>query len=262
MNSNIFALIVQHCQGLLHNSPVAEPHREYLNGRLLKETQNKFGFGYFPDVAHFSLLTDIISEKQLEEIGLLRHWEMQDSVSPRRIQFNFFENQSLIMPYRNAYGEVVALVGRSILGEDTRRALEIEKYKNTQFTKGNHLFGLYEAKESILRAGFVYIVEGQLDVIKAMERGISNIVGLGTSNMTDYQLSLICRYTNNLLLLLDNDEAGFKGRREIIKKYGEYANFQDVYLPDGYKDIDEYLHNNEATSISLLSKKVIMAGGL
>ena len=59
--------------------------------------------------------------------------------------------------------------------------------------------------------------------------------------MTAFQFSLICRYTNNLYLLLDNDEAGNKGRDAIHKKYGNFANIKNGFIPPPYKDIDEYL---------------------
>lgn len=258
---NTLELIITQCRHLLCHSPNAISQREYLNKRLNAKMQEQFGFGYFPNIKDINLLIETIGEEQLKALGLLYNKDIQDSAYPRQIKFNFFENQSLVMPYRNVYGEIVAIVGRSILDEEARRGLDIEKYKNTQFTKGDHVFGLYEAKDSIIKSGFVYIVEGQFDVIKAFEHGLTNIVGLGTSSMTAYQLSLICRYANNILLLLDNDAAGEKGRRDIIKKYDTYANIQNIYLPDGYKDMDEYLQHNDVASMAFLSKKVIINGG-
>ena len=256
---NNLELIAQQCKNLLQH-PNASAHVEYINNRLNNSMQDKFGFGYFPSNNDIELLLDVVGEDVLQSLGLVYSKNIHDSIYPRKIRFSYFEHQSLVMPYKNVYGEVVALVGRSILDENTRTTLKIDKYKNTQFTKGDHVFGLYEAKESILNSGFVYIVEGQFDVIKAHERGLTNIVALGTASMTAYQLSLICRYTDNIFLLLDNDMAGEKGRREIIKKYEKHANMHNVYLPNGYKDMDEYLVDHDMSSMSLLTDKVITSG--
>lgn len=68
--------------------------------------------------------------------------------------------------------------------------------------------------------------------------------------MTSYQFSVISRYTDNIYLLLDNDEAGVKGRRTIRKKFGDFANIQNFYLPKEYKDIDEYFVKTGDTTVS------------
>lgn len=257
MQDNALKTIVEHCSYLLNNSPAAEKHANYLNTRLNKEMQEKFGFGYFPGTEYLHLLTDVVGEDTLKGLGLLYEKEIQDCAYPRKVFFDYFEDQQLVMPYKDVYGNIIALVGRSLLNDDEREKQEVEKYKNTRFTKGNHLFGLYESKETILRLGYVYVVEGQFDVIKAFEKGITNIVALGSSSMTTFQLALLSRYTNNILLLLDNDEPGERGRRAIIDKYGAYDCFQNVYLPSGYKDIDEYLKENDADSMSFLVRDTI-----
>lgn len=255
--NNLLQIIAEHCRYLLNNNPAAEKHIEYLNSRLNKNVQEKFGFGYFPGVQNLQLLTDIINIDQLKELGLLYDKDIEDSICHRKLLFNYFEDQQLIMPYRDVYGNIVALVGRSLLNDEEREENKVEKYKNTRFTKGNHLFGLYEAKDSILRLGHVYIVEGQFDVIKSFEKGLTNIVALGSSGMTPFQLSLLARYTDNIFLLLDNDEPGERGRRSIMEKYSKYINITNVWLPSLYKDIDEYFQENDADSMSLLIKDVV-----
>jgi len=243
--------IAKYCRILLDN-PKAEEHKNYLNSRITDIMQEKFYFGYFPGIENINLLSDLIGMNTLKELGLLFSKEIKDSSGPRTLYFNYFEDQQLIMPYKDVYGNIVALVGRSLLNDKEREEKQIDKYKNTKFIKGHHLFGLYEAKDEIINTDFVYVVEGQFDVIKAHQKGLSNIVALGSSNMTGYQLSLLCRYTNNIYLLLDNDMAGLKGRREIEKKYSEFANIKNIYLPDGYKDLDEYLNTNDTKSLTLL----------
>lgn len=240
-----FDSIVNQCRYLLNNSPVAEDILSYLDTRVSKEAQEFFEFGFFPGNQNINLLTNTLGEATLREAQLLYSREFQDSIGARSLIVSFFEHWPLVMPYKDLYGNTIALVGRSILGDEERKVLNISKYKNTTFEKGQHLFGLFEAKKYIMEQGFVYVVEGQFDVIKAWERGIRNVVALGNSNMTDYQFSLLLRYTDNILLLLDNDEAGKKGRSRAIAKYNKLADIKNIYLPKGYKDIDECLKSTE-----------------
>lgn len=246
--------ITNSCRYLLNNSPEAEDYLAYLNGRLGSQMQEEFVFGYFPGIKNINLLTAFVSEEKLKDIDLLSNYTLRDSVAPRVIYYNFFENHPLILPYRDVYGNIIGIIGRSLLDDEERKKLEIPKYKNTDFKKGDHVFGLFEAKTAILEKDCVYVVEGQFDVIKAREKGIYNIVAIGNSNISLYQVSLICRYTKNIFLLLDNDLAGEKGRDNAIKKYGQFANFSSLYLPFGYKDIDEYLKANNGDSLTFTVK--------
>jgi DNA primase len=246
--------IVESCQFLLNNFPEAQECRDYLDSRINKTSQEMFQFGYFPNISNISVLTSLISEEDLYSTKLLYNKDVEDSFYPRTFLFSFFDNYPLIMPYKSAYGEIVALVGRTLLSEEERSKEGIAKYKNTVFQKRNYLFGLYENKRNIIQQDSVYIVEGQFDVIKSVESGFRNIVALGNSNMTYYQFSIISRYTNNIFLLLDNDEAGERGRRRIVERFGKYANIRNFYLPKEYKDIDEFLSHNDYESLSFLVK--------
>lgn len=247
--------IAESCRFLLNNFPEARDCKDYIDSRINSESQERFQFGYFPSIHDLSALTSLVGEDILKESKLVYTRDIIDSYSPRILNFCFFEKYPLIMPYKNSYGDVVALVGRTILSEDDRTKLGIPKYKNTVFQKGNYLFGLNESKLNILEQDCVYIVEGQLDVIKAIESGFKNVVGLGSAHMTYYQFSIINRYTNNIFLLLDNDEAGEKGRYRIKKLFGKYANIRNFYLPEPYKDIDEYLSTNSYDSLSFIVKE-------
>jgi DNA primase catalytic core len=248
--------ITQACKYLLHNFPGAEPVKEYLNSRLTLESQEKFQFGYYPSWNELSILTDIVGENTLKKAELIYYKNIEDSLSPRTIPFSHFDEYPLIMPYRDAYGKVVGLVARTLMSEPERKLADISKYRNTKnnFKKGNYLFGLYENKKEIINRNQVYIVEGQFDVIKACERGIKNIVAIGNSTMTAYQFSVISRYANNINLLLDNDLAGEKGRKSIVTKFGKFANIQNFYIPEIYKDIDEYLTHCENENPSFFTK--------
>lgn len=256
MNNSNLEKIVNACEFLLQNYPESEETQKYLDSRLSKESQNLFRFGYFPNVPNIQSLIALVGEEALAEHSLFYNKEIEDSLYPRTIKFSYFEDYPMVMPFRDVYGNVVGIVGRTLLSEEERSAKEISKYKNTKnFTKSHHLFGLFENKYNILREDSVYIVEGQFDVIKATEKGMNNIVAIGSCSLSPYQFSLINRYTNNLILLLDNDEAGKKGRKKIIDKYGKYSNIQNFYLPDNYKDIDECLSSNSVEDIEFIVEK-------
>ena len=250
----MFDKIIESCQFLLNNYPEAQDVKAYLDARISSESQDKYQFGYFPNLDHLKALYSLIGDDYLEEIGLVTSKRIENIHYTKIIKRSHFDNHPLIMPYKDPYGKIVGLVGRSILSDSDMKTNKISKYKNTSeshfFKKGHLLFGLYENKKAILDNNLVYVVEGQFDVIKASEKGMKNIVGLGTSNMTAYQFSVISRYTDNIFLLLDNDEAGNKGRKLAVGKFGKLANIQNFYLPESYKDIDEYLTKCNDDSMS------------
>lgn len=249
--------IIESCRFLLNNFPEAQETKSYIDARLNQESQELFQFGYFPGIDNLRALTDLVGEQILRDAELFYSKVIEDSLFPRSISFLYFEDYPLVMPFRDVYGNMVAMVGRTFLDETERNKRKLPKYKNTRnsqiFKKGHCVFGLFENKSNIVEQNLVYVVEGQLDVIKAMEKGFRNIVALGTSNMTSYQFSVISRYTDNIILLLDNDEAGDKGRKSAVNRFGKLANIQNFYIPERYKDIDEYITKDNIGSYDQMS---------
>jgi len=226
--------IILHCNKLLNECPFSMDVKNYLDARISKECQDRFLFGYFPNNDQINLLSLFFEDDYLLSLKLI--------FLNRHLKISFFNNHPLIMPYRNVYGETVAIVGRTILSEDERDLLKISKYKNTIFDKSNHLFGLFDAKESIQQTNCVYVVEGQFDVIKAYENGLTNVVATGNANLSENQLLLLLRYTDNIVILFDNDEAGNKGRNNV-RAYKKYANISDLFLPKQYKDLCDFFQH-------------------
>lgn len=241
--------IISSCNYLLNNYPEAEYIREYLDNRINKESQELFQFGYFPNFNNIKSLANMVGESILIDSKLIYEKHINDSTSSRTVYASYFENYPLLMPFKDPYGNVVAIVGRTLLSDSKRKELGISKYKNTVFSKGHYIFGLFENKTNILNKDKVFVVEGQFDAIKATECGINNVVALGSSSMTDYQFAIILRYTNNIVLLLDNDEAGNKGRSRIMSKFGKLANITNLFIPEPFKDVDDYLTNSEDINI-------------
>lgn len=251
----IYDKVITVCRNLLLNFPEAQSIVEYVDKRLSKEAQEKFCFGYFPSNKYIETLLSDISASELSDNSLLYEKIIQDGVANRKVKHSTMEHHNLIMPYRDVYGKIIALVGRSILCDEERKILNIPKYKNTSFKKGQHLFGLFESKETIIKNNIVYIVEGQFDCIKAHEQGLENIVALGCSDMTFDQFALINRYTDNITLLLDNDLAGNAGSNHIIEKFSKFANIKNMTFPGFYKDLDSYLSDNLVKDFSFLVNK-------
>lgn len=251
---NYLEVIADVCHSLLRDFPEVSEYRDYLDSRLNKESQEKFKIGYFPQAIHLNLLINEVSEDILLKEELIRKWQFTDSLYPTIVNKPFFEDHPLVFPYRDAYGNIVGFIGRTLLSDEDRKKNHVYKYKNTDFKKGQCLFGLYEGKQSILENDAVYIVEGQFDVIKAHEVGFTNIVAIGNSHITPYQFAVLCRYTKNINLLLDNDVAGDNGRKSAKDKFGKFANIKDWFVPDPYKDLDECIKENQTRPILRIKK--------
>jgi DNA primase len=253
-----FEAVVSCCRDLLINFPDAKDVADYADKRLSRAGQEKFSFGYFPAHKNLQALIAMVGEEKLSKLELIYDRIVQDGVSNRKITRSSMENHNLVMPYKDVYGNVIGLVGRTILNDEQRNKANIPKYKNTSrdtgLVKGSHLFGLFESKDSIIKNNLAFIVEGQFDCITSYDKGLTNVVAAGTSNMTFEQFALITRYTNNIVLLFDNDDAGKTGSDKIIKLYSKYANIKRAELPKGFKDIDEYLSENSIEDLNFILK--------
>jgi DNA primase len=241
--SDLLSEVIITCKQLLKSSKEADDVRNYIDNRISTYNQNKFDFGYFPPDDNLKLLSDIIEPTKLIKLGLVF---FNENVAYKR---SMLHQHNLIMPIKDDYGHIVALVGRNSLPPEEQKLLEIQKYKYTYgYSKSCNLFGLYHAKKSIRKLQKVILVEGQIDCISCHAHGLHNTVALGGSSMSDYQLFLLMKYGGNnlkLLLLLDNDEAGKKAENKIKNKYSKYVNIEKINLPPEYKDVDEYLRTNQ-----------------
>ncbi len=247
-----FESVINCCRDLLLNFPDAKDIADYADKRLSHNGQETFTFGYFPTNNNLQTLINTIGETKLKELELLDRKIIND----RNVFYSRMQEHNLVMPYRDVYGNVIGIVGRTIFDDEKRKDLDIPKYKNTSratgLAKGSHLFGLYNAKKYIIENNCVYVVEGQFDCITAYDKGLKNVVALGTSSMTFEQFALLTRYTNNIMLLLDNDDVGKSGTEKIIKNYSMYANIRIIELPRGVKDIDEFLSDNSVEDLKLI----------
>jgi DNA primase len=243
---NFHEALAEYCNSLLKEYPAAKVYKDYIKTRLSDKTIDEYSIGYFPSNYEISILLDKFDENVLIENKILfkSKWDNGSSISVRDKYSLFFSDHRLIIPFRDTYGKIIAFAGRTIISEDERQNIGISKYKNEIFNKSDYLFNLDKAWKNIKNENKVFLVEGQFDCISCVEKNIHNVVSINSSSLSAKQFALILRYTDNIYLLLDNDDSGNKGRELIANKYGKYANIHNVFLPKPYKDVDEFFKTN------------------
>jgi DNA primase len=234
--------VVRACQHLLISSDKAIQARTYLNKRISKQDQILWKFGYFPSNDHLKDLTDIVDKKDLESLQLYYH----NGLAPH----GHFSDHNLVMPFYDVHGNVIALLGRCLLTEEQRQENLLNKYKYTMgCQKDMFVYGLDKAVDHIISEDFVICVEGQFDCIALHAQGIKNAVALGWASMSKFQMFQVQRYTDNIFLMLDNDEAGQKSKKRIKDRYKVVSNMKTLSVPEGYKDIDEFFHKSKESYV-------------
>ena len=192
-----------------------------------------YGVGYAPaGNVVMKKLTELGYNLQLlTDVGILG--KSQDGRS-----YDFFRDR-IMFPFYDISGRVIAFSGRIVTPNDNTG-----KYVNTGetpiFRKGQHIFGLYQAKKAIARTGYAYLVEGQFDVITLHRYGVENVIGGSGTAFTDDQVRLILRFTQSVVMIYDADDAGMKAavkNCELLLKAG--ISVRCVRLPKGY-DPDSY----------------------
>ena len=140
-----------------------------------------------------------------------------------------------IFPWMNVSGKVVAFGGRVL---DSRTKGVAQKYVNSPdsdiYHKERELYGIYQAKKQIVKEDRVFMVEGYTDVIAMHQAGIENVVANSGTALSNYQIRLLHRFTNNITLLYDGDEAGIHAAlRGTDMLLAEGMNVKVLLLPDG-----------------------------
>jgi DNA primase len=153
-------------------------------------------------------------------------------------------NGRVIFPWLNVSGKVIAFGGRLL---DSRTKGISQKYVNSPgseiYQKDHALYGIYQAKKAIAKFDLVYMVEGYTDVVSMHQCGIENVVANSGTALSVYQIKLLRRFTSNIVLLYDGDEAGqHAALRGTDMLLSEGMNVKVLLLPDG-KDPDELARN-------------------
>ena len=156
----------------------------------------------------------------------------------------------VIFPWLNVSGRVVAFGGRLL---DSRTKGVQQKYVNSPdseiYHKERELYGLYQAKKAIAKEDRVYMVEGYTDVIAMHQSGLENVVANSGTALSIHQIKLLRRFTQNITLLYDGDEAGIHAAmRGTDMLLGEGMNVKVLLLPDD-DDPDSFARKHSATEL-------------
>ena len=154
----------------------------------------------------------------------------------------------VIFPVHTLSGKVVAFGGRVLAG--ATKGVKV-KYVNSPeseiYHKSNELYGIYFAKQAIVKQDRCFLVEGYTDVISMHQSGIENVVASSGTALTSGQIRMIHRFTNNITVLYDGDVAGIKASiRGIDMLLEEGMNIKVLLLPDG-DDPDSFSRKHNAT---------------
>lgn len=176
----------------------------------------------------------------------------------------------VIFPVFTTSGKVVAFGGRTLKGD---KAKYINSPESEIYKKSNELYGIYQAKNSIVREDKCFLVEGYMDVIGMWQSGLQNVVASSGTALTDGQIAMIHRFTSNVTLIYDGDNAGIHAAlRGIDMLLSHRLNVKVLLLPDGHDpdsfakahtpdEFRQYIADNETDIIRFKTKVLLDASG-
>jgi len=232
----------------LRSHPARQSAIDYIQKRGISPSMVKsFGIGFAPD--EWQCLADAMRQKgytvqELADAGLVRH-----SKNKSGSVYDTFRSR-LMFPVIDVRGNVIGFSGR-ILGDGE------PKYMNSPetmvFSKSRNLFALNLAKKS--KNGYIILSEGNIDVVALHQAGFdSAVASLGTA-LTQEQARLLSRYTNEVVIAYDSDEAGQKASQRAIDILGKLDMRVRVLRITGAKDPDEFIKSKGADALKNLLER-------
>lgn len=215
----------------------------YFKNREFRENiMEMFQLGYSPDAWEAFTQTAIKNGYNLEFLvksGL--------TIEKDGTHFDRFSSR-VIFPIHNLSGRVIGFGGR-ILKKDEKKAKYINSPESDIYNKSQVLYGIYFAKNAIIKKDNCYLVEGYTDVISLVQAGFENVVASSGTSLTTDQIRLIKRYTPNITILYDGDEAGLKASfRGIDMILEQGMNVKIVMFPDG-EDPDSFVRTHRSIEV-------------
>ncbi len=212
---------------------------EYFHSRGLEDsTIEKYGLGWAPSSRH--AFTDAAKaagykDEYLLETGLCAAYDSGDSLHDR-----FYDR--VVFPIHSVSGRVIAFGARTLKSKEAGKPYA--KYVNSKesdiYVKNRSLYGIWFAKNEMARRDKCYLVEGYLDVLSMHQLGITNVVASSGTALTEGQIGLIKRFTQNVTIMYDGDSAGVHAALRGIDMFlREGMNVKVVLIPDG-DDPDSY----------------------
>lgn len=235
-----------------------------INDAMIK----KFRLGYAIDKSNDLLnaaLNKGFHDKYLIDTGLCSKSDRDGNLYDR------FRGR-VIYPIFTISGRVVAFGGRTL-----RSDKQVAKYVNSPesqiYHKSHELYGLYQAKSSIAKKNKAILVEGYMDVISMHQAGVENVIASSGTSLTEGQIRLLHRFTENVTVIYDSDPAGIKASlRGIDMLLAEGMAVKVLLLPDGddpdsfaqshsSSEVEEYIEKNETDFIRFKTRILLKDAG-
>jgi DNA primase len=154
----------------------------------------------------------------------------------------------VLFPIKSMAGRTVGFGGR-ILGDNKKTAKYLNSPESEIYHKSKVLYGLYESKQTIAKEDCCYLVEGYTDVIQMHQRGIKNVVSSSGTALTQEQIRLIQRLTQNIVVLFDGDAAGLRAAlRGIDMILSQGMNVKVCSFPEG-EDPDSFAKSHSLEEV-------------
>lgn len=232
----------------LHTDEGRSAGLEYFHSRGLEDaTIEKYGLGWAPSSRH--ALTDAAKaagykDEYLLETGLCAAYD-----SDNRLHDRFYDR--VVFPIHSMSGRVIAFGARTLKSKEEGKPYA--KYVNSKesdiYVKNKSLYGIWFAKNEMARKDKCYLVEGYLDVLSMHQLGITNVVASSGTALTEGQIGLIKRFTQNVTIMYDGDSAGIHAALRGIDMFlREGMNVKVVLIPDG-DDPDSYSRKHSLAEV-------------
>lgn len=231
----VLAFATDYFQKVLHESEEGQAiGLSYFNERgFTLDSIKKFQLGYSKEIWD-GLLNEAIEKgykkELLSEAGLI--------IEKEERSYDRFRSR-VIFPIHNVSGKPIAFGGRKLTSTD-KSAKYINSPETELYIKSKVLYGLFQAKNAIRKEDNCFLVEGYTDVISMHQVGIEHVVSSSGTALSDHQVKLIQRYSENVTVIFDGDAAGIKASLRGIDLLLEGGlNVKAVSLPEG-EDPDSY----------------------
>lgn len=234
---NQYAL--EYFEGILHDTQDGQDigMSYFLERGLTPETIKRFHLGYAlerGDAFLSAALKAGFTEEYLVKTGLCAR-------SDRGVYDRF--RGRVIYPVHSVSGKIVAFGGRT-LKTDKSVAKYVNSPESEIYSKSRELYGLFQARREIVRLDKCILVEGYMDVISMSQSGVENVVASSGTSLTEQQVNLIHRFTDNVTVIYDADAAGIKASlRGVDMLLREGINVKVVLFPEG-EDPDSYARSH------------------
>jgi DNA primase len=230
------------------------------------DTLKKFEVGYSFD------RRDAFSKQALED-GYKKDFLVKTGLSVEHEDHVFDRFHGRVMfPIHSLSGQVLGFGGR-VLKTDAKTAKYLNSPESEIYHKSRILYGMYQARKTITQEDKCYMVEGYTDVMSLHEADVTNVVASSGTSLTQEQIRLVKRFTQNVTMLYDGDAAGIKASlRGIDMVLEEGMNVKIVLLPDGEdpdsyskkvsnEEFHKYLDDNETDFIRFKTKLLLSEAG-